>query len=171
MFTDEATEKRLRKLTVKGREMFDNECEEFQSKRDACWTRVEDILLTLPNCESLQDYRTLDNNLNTEYRNFCVNCDEFSAYLSRKNTEESSRLLQEHGDIFRRCTETIRKVRVDIKKKKLDLVERLSEVRSNRSSASNVSHKQAKAEAEKVRLVYVKRESELLKQKAELKQI
>ena len=57
MFMDEATEKRLRKLTVKGREMFDNECEEFQSKRDACWTRVEDILLTLP---TVSHYKTIE---------------------------------------------------------------------------------------------------------------
>jgi hypothetical protein len=51
--------------------------------------------------------------------------------------------------------------------KKLEFVEQLSEV-SESSIASAVSIKRATAEAEKVRLEFVEKESELLKQKAAL---
>ena len=55
----------------------------------------------------------------------------------------------------------------EIKEKNLEFVEQLSEV-SESSIASAASIKRAKAEAEKVRLEFVKKESELLKQKAAL---
>jgi hypothetical protein len=55
----------------------------------------------------------------------------------------------------------------EIKKKKLEFVEQLSEV-SESPIASAASIKRAKAEPEKVRLECVKKESELLKQKAAL---
>ncbi|CAC5391168.1 unnamed protein product [Mytilus coruscus] len=61
----------------------------------------------------------------------------------------------------------VRRVNNDIKKKKLELVDQLSEV-SGSTVGSSASHKRAKAEAEKVRLEYVKREGELLKQKSDI---
>jgi hypothetical protein len=55
----------------------------------------------------------------------------------------------------------------EIKRKKLEFVEQLSEV-SESSIASAARIKRVKVEAEKVRLEIVEKESELLKQKAAL---
>jgi hypothetical protein len=97
------------------------------------------------------------------YKSFGHRSEEYIGYSSRANTVESQKFLRDHIDNFTKCVETFRKVSSEIKKKKLEFVEQLSEV-SESSIASAASIKRAKAEAEKVRLEFVKKESELLKQ-------
>jgi hypothetical protein len=89
----------------------------------------------------------------------------FSA--STLNTVEAQKFLTDHIDNFTKCVETFRKVSSEIKRKKLEFVEQLSEV-SESSIASAARIKRVKVEAEKVRLEIVEKESELLKQKAAL---
>ena len=76
----------------------------------------------------------------------------------------------DHIENLTKCVETFWKVSSEIKKKKLELVEQLSEI-SGSSVASAASIKRAKTEAENIRLEFVKKESELLKQKAVLEAV
>jgi hypothetical protein len=105
--------------------------------------------------------------LKERYKNFCRRSEKYKGYLSRANTVESQKFLTDHIDNFTKCVETFRKVSSEIKRKKLEFVEQLSEV-SESSIASAVRIKRVKVEAEKVRLEIVEKESELLKQKAAL---
>ena len=105
--------------------------------------------------------------LKERYKNFCRRSEKYKGYLSRANSVESQKFLTDHIDNFTKCVETFRKVSSEIKRKKLEFVEQLSEV-SESSIASAVRIKRVKVEAEKVRLEIVEKESELLKQKAAL---
>jgi hypothetical protein len=105
--------------------------------------------------------------LKERYKNFSRRSEKYKGYLSRANTVESQKFLTDHIDNFTKCVETFRKVSSEIKRKKLEFVEQLSEV-SESSIASAVRIKRVKVEAEKVRLEIVEKESELLKQKAAL---
>jgi hypothetical protein len=105
--------------------------------------------------------------LKERYKNFCRRSEKYKGHLSRANTVESQKFLTDHIDNFTKCVETFRKVSSEIKRKKLEFVEQLSEV-SESSIASAVRIKRVKVEAEKVRLEIVEKESELLKQKAAL---
>jgi hypothetical protein len=105
--------------------------------------------------------------LKERYKIFCRRSEKYKGYLSRANTVESQKFLTDHIDNFTKCVETFRKVSSEIKRKKLEFVEQLSEV-SESSIASAARIKRVKVEAEKVRLEIVEKESELLKQKAEL---
>ena len=67
---------------------------------------------------------------------------------------ESPKFLTDHIDNFTKCVETFRKVSSEIKKKKLEFAEQLSEV-SETSIASAASIKRTMAEAEHVRLEFV----------------
>ncbi|CAG2206754.1 unnamed protein product [Mytilus edulis] len=81
------------------------------------------------------------------------------------NVKDTDNLISDYNEYFVTCVATYRKVNSEIKKKKADLVEQLSQVSSSNGS-SKASSKRAKAEAEKVRLEFVRKEGELMKQKA-----
>ncbi|CAG2224086.1 unnamed protein product [Mytilus edulis] len=161
------SDSRVRKFTVKGKAMFDEQSEKLKDKVDNVWSKLEDLFVTLPSCQMLKDYRNLEKNVNTNFKEFCRRSEEYKQYLQRTNTEESRKVLHDHNEFFNSSISVVRRISNDIKKKKLELVEELSEV-SGSTVGSTASHKRAKAEAEKVRLEYVKRESELLKQKADI---
>ncbi|CAC5401471.1 unnamed protein product [Mytilus coruscus] len=161
------SESRLRKLTFKGQAMFEEHCEKLKDKVDNLWSKLEDLIVTLPSCQMIKDYRNLEKNVNTNFKEFCRRSEEYKNYLKRTNTDESRKVLDDHNEFFNSSISVVRRVNNDIKKKKLELVDQLSEV-SGSTVESSASHKRAKADAEKVRLEYVKREGELLKQKADI---
>ena len=160
-------ERRTRKLTIKAQAMFDEQSEKLREKCEGEWSKIEDLMITAPSCTTLESLRKLNKDLDSNFKNFCRRSEEYKSYLNRTNTTESKQLITDHMEHFTKCVETYRKVDSDIKKRKLELVETMSEV-SVTSVSSSASHKRAKAEAEKVRLEFVKKESELMKQKASI---
>lgn len=88
--------KRVRTLTVNGLAMFGEQCEQYQDRIDSLWSKLEDLVVTVTQCESLQDYRKLESDINLLYKDFCRRSEEYKAFLSRKNTEESINLRKEH---------------------------------------------------------------------------
>ncbi|CAC5421662.1 unnamed protein product [Mytilus coruscus] len=147
----ETHEKRDRKFTIKGQTMFEDQSNELQEKCEKVWSKFEDLMITIPSSNTLGTLRQLNKDIDSHYRNFCRRSQEYKGFLTRAQTNESQQLLTHYNDYFVTCVATYRKVNSEIKKKKAD---------------STASSKHAKAEAEKVRLQFVRKESELMKQKA-----
>lgn len=147
-------EKRTRQLTIKGQTMFDEQQEQLKERCENIWIKIEDLMITVPSCHKLENIRQLNKDIEAYYKTFCRRSEEYKGYLSRANTVESQKFLTDHIDNFTKCVETFRKVSSEIKKKKLEFVEQLSEV-SESSITSAVRIKRSKAEAEKVRLEFV----------------
>ena len=165
--TDTDREPRVRKLTLKAKAMFEEHSAKLRQESEQVWERIEDLMLALPTCNSVQGLRQLDKDINMNFKAFCQRSEVYKEYLSRTRTEESQKMLNDHSEFFNRCSGTMRKITSEIHMKKMDVIEQLSDV-SKSTAGSSASHKRAKAEAEKVRLEFMKRESELLKLKAEI---
>ncbi|XP_071147616.1 uncharacterized protein [Mytilus edulis] len=161
----ETREKRDRKFTPKGQTMFDDQSNELREKCEKIWSKIEDLMIIVPSSNTLETLRQLNTDIDSRYKNFCRRSEEYKSFITRADTIESQQLISEYNEYFVTCVSTYRKVNSEIKKKKADLVEQLSQVSSSNGS-SKASSKRAKAEAEKVRLEFVRKEGELMKQKA-----
>lgn len=161
-----STGRRIRTLTFKAKMAFDETRDKMQEICDKLWSKNEDLMITLGQKSTLEDLRSLEKNIKDNFRQFCIKSEEFKGYLKRQNTTEASDLLEAYNKHFSECNATVRKVIERIKVMKKDLVEELSQVSG--SSRSSASRRRARAEGEKVRLEFVKKEGELLKQKAEI---
>ncbi|VDI23516.1 Hypothetical predicted protein [Mytilus galloprovincialis] len=122
-------------------------------------------MIIVPSSNTLETLRQLNTDIDSRYKNFCRRSEEYKSFITRADTNESQQLISDYNEYFVTCVSTYRKVNSEIKKKKADLVEQLSQVSSSNGS-SKASSKRAKAEAEKVRLELVRKEGELMKQKA-----
>ncbi|XP_071146782.1 uncharacterized protein [Mytilus edulis] len=161
----ETREKRDRKFTPKGQTMFDDQSNELREKCEKIWSKIDDLMITVPSSNTLETLRQLNTDIDSRYKNFCRRSEEYKNFITRADTNESQQLISDYNEYFVTCVATYRKVNSEIKKKKADLVEQLSQVSSSNES-SKASSKRAKAEAEKVRLEFVRKEGELMKQKA-----
>ncbi|CAG2195834.1 unnamed protein product [Mytilus edulis] len=161
----ETREKRDRKFTPKGQTMFDDQSNELREKCEKIWSKIEDLMIIVPSSNTLETLRQLNTDIDSRYKNFCRRSEEYKSFITRADTNESQQLISDYNEYFVTCVSTYRKVNSEIKKKKADLVEQLSQVSSSNGS-SKASSKRAKAEAEKVRLEFVRKEGELMKQKA-----
>ncbi|CAG2227235.1 unnamed protein product [Mytilus edulis] len=109
---------------------------------------MEDRMIIVPSSNTLETLRHLNTDIDIHYKNFCRRSEEYKSFITRSDTNESQQLISDYNEYFVTCVATYRKVNSEIKKKKADLVEQLSQVSSSNGS-SKASSKRAKAEAEK----------------------
>nr|XP_022306551.1 uncharacterized protein LOC111112950 [Crassostrea virginica] len=157
------TADRRRQLTEKGQTMFEEQCEKLKGAMDKKWKEVEDVLIDSGSCgRDFKKVREVERDLNLKFKDFCVVSGDYKKFLERKNTDESHKLLKECDRFMNQCFSIVKKTSEELKATKFELLENLSHV------SSSSSLKRAIAETEKAKLLLIKREGELLKQKTEI---
>ncbi|CAG2227238.1 unnamed protein product [Mytilus edulis] len=123
----ETREKRDRKFTPKGQTMFDDQSNELREKCEKIWSKIEDLMIIVPSSNTLETLRQLNTDIDSRYKNFCRRSEEYKSFITRADTNESQQLISDYNEYFVTCVSTYRKVNSEIKKKKADLVEQLSQ--------------------------------------------
>ncbi|ESO91468.1 hypothetical protein LOTGIDRAFT_153912 [Lottia gigantea] len=154
--------RRERPLTEKGKMMFDSKCSTQQRNCDTSWNRVEDLIISLHECNDVKSLRKLDYDINQACHTYCKSV---KLYLKREGTAEASAALETFSPHFDKCLEVVNKCLTDLRNKKLELIETISQSGASVQSGTS-SSKRAKAAVEQTKLEYVRQEGELLKQKA-----
>ena len=157
-----------RQLTEKGKMMFEDICTKERQTCGFLWNTVEDFLINLPETNDVKGLRQLDNDIDKAFADFCNRSEEYRQFLVRQGTSEANVELKSLTKNFEKCRSILMKARNDIRDRKLDLVESISQTSQCSRAGSTASQKRAKAEAERVKLDFVKKESELINQKAEI---
>jgi len=168
---DVDVEKRTRTMTDKGHDLFQENCDQYRHKIDSIWKEIEDIVIKKSECrDDIAALRLLEKNLNTHKLKFLHNCKEFHEFLKRSNTEQARNLLEEHSTFFDKAQSIIEKTFCDIKSIKLELVDNMSvtSTHTNSSSVNILQKKRVKAETERTKLLFLKKEVDLERKRAEV---
>ncbi|CAC5399573.1 unnamed protein product [Mytilus coruscus] len=169
--TKDIEEKRIRNLTEKGQEMFQENKMAHKDKLQKIWNQVEQTVSEVDKPYDLQGMRQLHDALIDVYYKYNTASHVFNEFLRRANTQESHLEMESQFSI-----QKAHKMVVDGALSRLKMPPRRSGSRhsSNHSGDSKrssvIARKRAEVEAAKAKMKYAEQEAMILKQQALLKE-
>ncbi|XP_069137322.1 uncharacterized protein [Argopecten irradians] len=159
-------------LTEKAEQVFLDRCTRFQKGLDKIWGNIEDIIIKKgENEQNLNVLKALEKKILRQKDEFIEKYEEFAEFLSRTNTKASKAELANQVKFSDRATTVMNNVIKDLKARKLEVAESMSLATSSSDTSTVILKKRLKAEAERTKLLYAKKKTELMKKKAASTQI
>ncbi|XP_062579355.1 uncharacterized protein LOC134241305 [Saccostrea cucullata] len=172
----ETSEKRVRTLTVKAKELYDAEVKKSNSKIDLIWTDIENIPSEIENIgHNTQALRVLGSRLDYLGDRYEEECVSFREYLTRRNTTESQQELDSLMASLDKGKSIIQELRKRIRDTRMEATETASRRSASvRTSSSHVDSilfkKRVEAETQRANILFREKELAILKEKASLKE-
>ena len=117
-------ERRIRTLTIKGTEAYENKKYELNEKCAATWNSIELIITELDTVEDdIDGLRLLENTVKSKFTKFKNNSDIYLDFLRRQNTKDANEQMSTYVDYYQRCQSIVGKAFQNIRERKLDAVE------------------------------------------------
>lgn len=161
---------RIRTLSEKGEEQFQNQNDDFKSRLQIQWAVVENLISSYSSSITNLNYlENFENGMSKAYALYCSISSEYVSFLLKTRTEASLQDYQHHLSSVAKCKQSVNHVIEKITEVRQVAVENASRQsksakskQSRNSRASNSSPElariRAKAEATKVRLDYIQQE-------------
>ena len=175
---------RIRKLTEKGLEAYNEKRDKYCQEIEQLWRTVDHVLeeaKTLP--EQLQDLLTLKEKLLHAYTPYRRHMDMYLTFLQGIRSIESAEdltsytgLAEVRKDKFNTVLESLEEHRIALTPAKSVRSKETKSRRTSRDGSSTASsmsslakRKRAKAEAAKAKIIFAEKQATIIKQEAELK--
>ena len=160
---------RVRTLTEKGKELFENEVLKYTSRIDSIWGDIENIPIEIENIgNNIRTMRLLNSTLDDLGKKYEIEYFAFFEYLTRTNTVESLQELDSQRISFDKGKQIIQ----DLQREFVIATEAASQ-KSGSSSSSSINSvlfkKSVEAEAQRNKLLFKEREVSILREKRHLK--
>ena len=174
--------RRLRTLTEKGIEIFENSEKEFCSKLEATWHDIDFLLESVSAPSSEQALSNIHSEVTELYGKYCRLSTEYVDFLLQTNTRDSLKGVNSHkamAEVLKGIVDRAHRQISNMKQQNLETSSRHSSVSrhsDHRSKANSVASgvssilasKRAKAGAALARMKFVEEEASIVKRKAEL---
>lgn len=168
-------EKRVRTLTNKGKELYENEVQKYSAKIDKIWNDIENIPSEIENIgNDIKALRALASNLDDMGKRYEKENKMFFEYLTRTNTSESQKELDSQKATFDKGKDIIQNLRKRIRDSRMEITESVSKSSQGTMSSSVRSMlfmKRMEAESQRANVQFREKELCLLKQKASLREM
>ncbi|XP_060562315.1 uncharacterized protein LOC132721944, partial [Ruditapes philippinarum] len=164
---EELERRRVRTLTEKGTNIYEVNRNKLFEKVEHVWTHIENLIIDNDKCE-LSDIRKLEVEIKTKFHEFVLNNNDYTDFLSRENTTASNEDLIKNTTYFLKCKKIIDTFLEKLRSQKLDIIEVASASYSSRVSVA--SKKRVEAEVHQSKLLFKKKEAEVLRKKAMIKE-
>lgn len=168
-------EKRLRTLTKKSEELYENEVQKYSAKIDKIWNDIENIPSEIENTGTdIKALRALASNLDDMGKRYERENKMLLEYLTRTNASESQQELDSQKAIFDKGKDIIQKLRKRIQDSCMEITDSVSQ-RSQETTSPSVSSilfkKRMEADIQHANVQFREKELAILKQKASLREI
>ena len=159
--------RRIRTLTEKGKEQHERKKNELQEQVESAWSKVEQLVIDYDKHQGdINALKSMEEKLKHIFRHFSSQCEQLLNFLCREYTKEDIEELARHREYYARCKNVVDNMFQNIRDQRLELVE----IMSHSDKSSVVSNKRVQAVINKSKLIYKKKEAEILRQQAIIKE-
>lgn len=130
-------EKRVRTLTNKGKELYENEVQKYSTKIDKIWNEIEHIPSEIEKIgNDIKAPSALASNLDDMGKRYEKENKIFFEYLTRTNTSESQKELDSQKATFDKGKDIIQNLRKRIRDSRMEITESVSKSLQGTMSSS-----------------------------------